>query len=110
MNEFFGKYPFFCEIVTYNNNNSDGHPSKAIDMHLYADQMSAVANSKIVSVVEWIAANRDTLKVYNIIYHEKFFRSFDTYKSYAEWASYYKYNSQTDDTNQHRNHVHLTIQ
>jgi len=109
MHYFFGKYPYFYEIVTYDNYNPDGHPAKAIDMHLYSDQMSAVANPGITSVVEWIVVNRNTLNVHNVIYHEKIFRSTDTYKPYDKWASYYEYNSNTDNTSQHRDHVHLTI-
>ena len=103
----------FWAIQTYmpDPGEKSDHPGKAIDMALYKSSVdSNQANDRIKEIVEWIAENRETLNISYIIYHEKILTSkMDGKTPYVDWESYYNYNSATDDTQQHRDHVHLSV-
>ena len=102
----------FSPIQTYNQSDPQYlHPARAIDMFLRAGYNPSQANSRVIEVVEWIAENRATLSVRNIIYHDRRLYYYESYTPYSGWAGYY---TDTDsaryDTNQHRDHVHLDIE
>lgn len=105
----------FTELSTRSaggaNSTSCHFKGLAIDM-MIANYKDPAVRKKIEGIAEWLMKNRSQLKITNIIYYDKSFSvwSNSSDKPYSDWDAYnYSYGAQ-NDTTQHRDHIHVSIE